>query len=155
MEMSVPEILREANLKRSRDVHSTPTLVTQRLDPQRSTTVQNDGKGPRIPTVDDVIGDYDRAIAAQSQPAERPTDKAPRKVSETAWFMAAADPQTMGDGVPRDFDEQAQLTDRYSYTEGDMPDEVRKGYSLNVSDKPTGDDDGKKKKKSQKKKKKT
>ena len=56
-----------------------------------------------------------------------------RKVSETAWFMAAVSPEAMEDGAVTDFDDQDRRTESYSKKE-ELPDAVRKGFSLEVEE---------------------
>ncbi len=68
-----------------------------------------------------------RAPKAPAAPAAAPA----RKFSETAWFMAAVDPEqlTGGEGAAGSLEDAAVMTDRYTRGEP-IPDEVRKNFTL-------------------------
>ncbi len=61
-------------------------------------------------------------------------EEAPRRFSETAWFMAAVTPEVLeGELVALDYATMDDMTDRYRASE-DLPDGVRCEFSLEDSD---------------------
>lgn len=123
-----------------------PTLVDMRFA-HLPEVVEDGGLGSEFPTVlempaikSPIRADYE--VPTPSEVSTEPTmdavtggDADGKRVSETAWFMAAQSPEALaqGEGEPGDFDEQAKMTSRYESHE-ELPNEVRRGFSLEVDD---------------------
>lgn len=73
-------------------------------------------------------------LPAEKTPAPVPKDAGDQRFSETAWFMAAVSPEQLAtsEGEPADFTEQERMTEAYE-TETPLPEEVRKEYSLTLT----------------------
>ena len=78
----------------------------------------------------------DAPRVAEPGPAAAPSGR--KKFSETAWFLAAVNPDQLadGEGVGHEYSDPDELARRYAAVDADVPDDVRRGYSLSDEKRP-------------------